>query len=111
AGVLYAQPPSAVLAQILAVRVHLDPSPAQNGALRVIPGSHLDGRVSSSVVKAMAQSSIAITCEAVIGDLLWLRPLLVHASPKSVRPTRRRVLHIEFAPAEVVYGLPPFAAA
>src|SRR5688572_19842133 len=40
-GVLYTQPPTDVLEELLAVRVHLDDCGSQNGPLRVLPGTHL----------------------------------------------------------------------
>jgi hypothetical protein len=40
AGVWQVQPPAQVLAGMPAVRVHLDDSGAENGPLRVLPGSH-----------------------------------------------------------------------
>jgi len=39
-GGLFVQPPISLLEEILAVRVHLDDSNDENGALRVVPGSH-----------------------------------------------------------------------
>ena len=42
-GVLYAHAPAEALTRIVALRVHLDDSLAENGPLRVIPGSHSGG--------------------------------------------------------------------
>ena len=39
-GVLYVQPPVAVLESLVAVRAHLDDCGSANGPLRVVPGSH-----------------------------------------------------------------------
>ena len=41
-GVAFAQPPVALLGQVLALRLHLDDCGPEDGALRVRPGSHLD---------------------------------------------------------------------
>jgi ectoine hydroxylase-related dioxygenase (phytanoyl-CoA dioxygenase family) len=43
AGVHYAHAPAWALSLVIALRVHLDPSNAENGPLRVIAGSHLAG--------------------------------------------------------------------
>ncbi len=43
AGVVHAQAPATVLAQMLAVRIHLDDCTTENGPLRVLPGTHLLG--------------------------------------------------------------------
>ena len=40
-GVVFAQPPVALLARVLALRLHLDDCGPDDGALRVRPGSHL----------------------------------------------------------------------
>src|SRR5262245_14169993 len=45
AGSLHVEPPGEVLAQMLAVRIHLDVCGPENGPLRVIPGSHLLGKL------------------------------------------------------------------
>ncbi|HXU79900.1 MAG TPA: phytanoyl-CoA dioxygenase family protein, partial [Polyangia bacterium] len=42
-GVAHVQPPREVLEQLVALRLHLDDSPAVNGALAVVPGSHRGG--------------------------------------------------------------------
>jgi hypothetical protein len=50
AGIAHVQPPAGVLSRILAVRLHLDESGEENGPLRVIPGSHGQGRFSAEEV-------------------------------------------------------------
>ncbi len=35
------------------------------------------------------------------GDAVLMRPLVVHASPRAARPTRRRVIHLEYAALDV----------
>ena len=42
-GVIYAHAPESALSQMLALRVHLDDSTAENGPLRVLPGTHTLG--------------------------------------------------------------------
>lgn len=86
-----------VLRTMLAVRIHLDDADEDNGALRVKPGSHLRSgdvpEVEGQVVPARR------------GDVLLLRPLLLHASGRvrSARP--RRVIHLELAPRPLPAGL------
>ncbi|MCC2669694.1 MAG: protein involved in biosynthesis of mitomycin antibiotics/polyketide fumonisin, partial [Armatimonadetes bacterium] len=50
AGVPHCQPPDEVLGRMVAVRLHLDPCAADNGALRVLPGSHRHGRLSDEAI-------------------------------------------------------------
>src|SRR5207237_89348 len=52
-GSLHVEPPSEVLAQMIAVRVHLDPCDSENGPLRVIPGSHRSGKLSDRQLAAV----------------------------------------------------------
>src|SRR5579885_2053723 len=47
-GQLFVQLPVSFLERVLAIRVHLDDCDEQNGALRVVPGSHMMGRLDSS---------------------------------------------------------------
>lgn len=102
-GVPHVQPPAGVLAQMITVRLHLDDCPAENGALRVIPESHQNGKLSRDLIRQMTAGEAAIVT-AQAGDALFMRPLLLHASSAALLPRHRRVLHIEFAPAGL---LPP----
>lgn len=99
----YVQPPAGVLEEMVAVRLHLDPCGAADGPLRVVPGSHLQGAVSPQEASTMRQAEIA--CLAEVGDLLVMRPLLLHRSSKATGSSRRRVLHFLFGPAELPHGL------
>ncbi len=96
AGVPHVQPPVAILESIVALRIHLDDCPIENGALDVVPGSHRQGRIGASTLREMYQSGASIACPAQRGDVLAMRPLLVHGSRKALAPARRRVLHIEY---------------
>lgn len=96
-GIPHVQPPVEVLQQVLALRLHLDPCPAQNGALRVLPGSHRTGRLSESDLNQWRSQVPEVVCPAEAGDALLMRPLLLHASASSKSPTHRRVVHIEYS--------------
>ncbi len=101
----YVQPDDALHAKMLAVRLHLDASDAETGALRVVPGSHRLGRLTAAQIAEMDKRQSEVVCAAGIGDLLLMRPLLLHASSKAKRPNGRRVLHYLFAPAQPGDGL------
>ena len=101
AGVPHVQPPVPVLEGIVALRIHLDDCPADNGALEVVPGSHLQGRISAAELRMMHLEGRAVICPAQAGDVLAMRPLLVHGSSKARIPKRRRVLHVEYATTEL----------
>ena len=97
AGVLYAHAPATALQQVVALRVHLDDSTSRNGPLRVIPGSHERGVLSDAAIQELVAGQPVHECTVPRGGVLMMRPLLVHASSKSVVPAPRRVLHLEYA--------------
>lgn len=96
-GVVHVRPPDEVLAAMLTLRVHVDHCPADNGPLEVLPGTHRLGIVPESDVRSTADEHQAITCTAAAGDVLVMRPLLLHASRPAGTPRHRRVVHLEFA--------------
>jgi len=100
-GVAHVQPPPAILAQMVTMRLHLDDCPTENGALKVIPGSHRKGLVARTEIQAMAAGPTQIV-KAKAGDAVFIRPLLLHASSAARTPDHRRVLHLEFAPADLL---------
>jgi hypothetical protein len=101
----YVQPPATLLDALLAVRLHLDACGEDEGALRVVPGSHRLGRLSPERIAMMDKRKDEVVCVADVGDLLLMRPLLLHASSKAGRPNGRRVLHFLFAPRDPGCGL------
>jgi ectoine hydroxylase-related dioxygenase (phytanoyl-CoA dioxygenase family) len=104
AGVSHVQPPAEIMSRILAIRLHLDESGPDNGPLRVIAGSHKEGRLSAQRV-ANWQKSNCETCLVPKGGALLMRPLLLHASSACVDQKPRRVIHFEFAAEDLPQGL------
>jgi hypothetical protein len=104
-GVLFVQPPATVLEAVVAVRLHLDESTASNGPLRVVPGSHRHGRLTSAQVQAARHESREITCTVPKGGVLVMRPLLLHGSSKAKVSAPRRVLHFVFGAPALPLGL------
>jgi ectoine hydroxylase-related dioxygenase (phytanoyl-CoA dioxygenase family) len=110
AGTLHVEPPAEVLAQMIAIRVHLDGCGSENGPLRVIPGSHRLGKLMDDELATVVSGGPAVELYAPQGALVLMRPLLVHSSSSARAPQHRRVLHIEFAPAEAISPLQWHAA-
>lgn len=97
AGVHYAHAPTAALNKVLALRIHLDDSTADNGPLRVVPGSHHLGVLTDDAVQAVVRNADPFDCLVSRGGVLAMRPLTIHASSKCRSDAHRRVLHIEYA--------------
>ena len=95
-GVTHVQPPAELMAKMVSLRLHLDDNTPENGPLKVIPGSHLHGRLSTSTIEQW-KTHEAVECLAPAGSALLMQPLLLHSSSASKRPLKRRVLHVEFA--------------
>lgn len=96
-GVLHAIAPAAMLATMVAVRVHLDDSTHANGPLRVLPGSHVRGVLTHEEIQQLAEVVTPVECVSSAGGVVAMRPLVVHASSKASEAQPRRVLHIEYA--------------
>jgi ectoine hydroxylase-related dioxygenase (phytanoyl-CoA dioxygenase family) len=97
AGASYAHAPAWALSRVIALRVHLDASDADNGPLRVIPGSHLAGVLSDQTVLEFVAANKPVECCVPQGGVIAMRPLLIHSSSKARSAKSRRVLHIEYA--------------
>jgi ectoine hydroxylase-related dioxygenase (phytanoyl-CoA dioxygenase family) len=95
AGVPHVEAPDELLRKMLTARIHLDPMTEQNGPLRVLPGSH-----HSSTEQNPDAERHAVTLHCGAGDVLLMRPLLLHASGHCTAEHRghRRIVHLEFAP-------------
>lgn len=104
-GVLHVQPPVEILERMLTVRLHLDDCDSDNGALRVLPASHLVGRLGATDIQKFRQARIEEICVVPAGGVLLMRPLLLHASSEAKTRRRRRVMHLEFSCEELPHGL------
>jgi ectoine hydroxylase-related dioxygenase (phytanoyl-CoA dioxygenase family) len=102
-GITYAHAPAAALEKIIALRVHLDDSTAENGPLRVLPATHKIGVLEDDAIHELASDLSPVDCVVAIGGVIAMKPLVVHASSKSRSDHPRRVLHIEYAPSLVLH--------
>ncbi len=105
AGVVHVRPPARVLERMLTVRIHLDNCAADTGALQAVPGSHLAGLLDDDAMNACLARTAPVTCACRAGDVLLMRPLLLHASAAGSRDSHRRVIHLEFASQPLPAGL------
>lgn len=104
AGISHVQPPPEIMNGLLAIRLHVDESGIDNGPLRVLAGSHREGRLSAKQIGDWNKEA-SVTCTVPKGGALVMRPLLLHASSSCAVPKSRRVIHLEFAAAELPHGL------
>lgn len=104
AGVHHVQPPTGILERMVTLRIQLDDCGADNGPLRVLPGSHRMGRIKAGRLIGLRADIAEQICVAPAGSALAFKPLLLHASSPAKAPHHRRVIHLEYAPADL---LPP----
>ncbi len=104
-GSVFVQPPAAVLEALVVVRLHIDDSGPENGPLRVVPGSHRLGRLPGTEQAALRKGRGEVACVVPRGGVVAMKPLLLHASSKSVSPKPRRVLHYLYGPRKLPFGL------
>jgi ectoine hydroxylase-related dioxygenase (phytanoyl-CoA dioxygenase family) len=104
-GVVHVQPPVEVLQRMVTLRVHLDDCGADNGPLRVLPGSHRHGRLSAEQIAEFRGRTKEVVCEVRSGGVVLMRPLILHASSPAAVPKHRRVVHLEFAAEGLPDGL------
>jgi ectoine hydroxylase-related dioxygenase (phytanoyl-CoA dioxygenase family) len=104
-GVWHVQPPACVLERMITLRIHLDNCGPDNGPLKVIPGSHCEGRLSRERIEWWKTHCKIVECHVPAGGALLMRPLLLHASSPAMKPSHRRVLHVEFAAETLPAGL------
>ena len=102
AGLHHVQPPVEILERMITLRIQLDACGLDNGPLRVLPGTHRLGRLSADRVRALRTEISEQTCAAPAGSVLAMKPLLLHASSAAKTPNHRRVIHLEFAPADLL---------
>lgn len=91
------QPPVHILENNFTIRIHLDDTDENNGALKVISGSHKKGICRRGTSGWSMENEIV--CCVKRGGVMIMRPLLLHASNKTVNYQQRRVIHIEFSNA------------
>jgi ectoine hydroxylase-related dioxygenase (phytanoyl-CoA dioxygenase family) len=97
------QPPLDILKQTYTVRIHLDHTDGNNGALKVIPSSHSKDVLKLSSVDLLKQ--MEHICEVPEGGVMIMKPLLLHSSCRTTNNQKRRVIHIEFCNKELHHEL------
>jgi ectoine hydroxylase-related dioxygenase (phytanoyl-CoA dioxygenase family) len=89
------QPPLEILEGNFTVRIHLDDTNAQNGALKVIANSHSKGIYRPESIDWNIEKEIS--CNVARGGVMIMKPLLLHSSSRTTNNQKRRVIHLEFS--------------
>lgn len=92
-------PPLNILQNVVTVRIHLDDTDENNGALKVIPKSHSKGIYRPETIDWTIESEIS--CNVSKGGIMLMKPLLLHSSGRTTNGRQRRVIHIEFSNQEL----------
>lgn len=108
--VWHCEPPLAILENMLFVRIHLDDTDDQNGAMQIAAGSHAEQFVAAKDAEEVALRYPIETCTAKRGDVLVLHMLTLHGSKPSTAESDRRVFRVDFAatplPAPMKWAAP-----
>jgi ectoine hydroxylase-related dioxygenase (phytanoyl-CoA dioxygenase family) len=89
------QPPLDILQSNFTIRIHLDDTDEHNGALKVVPKSHLKGIYRPETIDWTKETDAV--CKVRKGGIMIMRPLLLHASNRTTNNNKRRVIHLEFS--------------
>lgn len=89
------QPPINVLENIVTLRIHLDDTDENNGALNVIPKSHCKKVYRPENIDWTKE--IEVTAVVQQGGIMFMKPLILHSSKRTTNEKNRRVIHIEMS--------------
>ena len=93
------QPPIEFLENICTIRIHLDDTDENNGALKVIPKSNNKGIYRPENIDWDIEKES--NCNVKKGGVMLMKPLLLHSSGRTINKQKRRVIHIEFSNLEL----------
>ena len=105
AGMQHVEPPFEMLSGMVTLRVHLDHVDAGNAPLLIAPGSHVLGRIPIEEVEQTVRRCGVSVCTAGPGDVWIYATPILHASEAAERPSRRRVLQIDYSSHKLPGGL------
>ena len=93
--------------QIVSVWVSLDEATTENGCMRVIPGTHLQGpkihfkRRDWQICDTDVVRDHVVAVPLKPGGCLFWHGMLQHGTPNNTSPHRRRAIQLHYAPASV----------
>jgi hypothetical protein len=107
AGIPHVHAPAGLLERMVTLRLHLDDCALYSGPMRVLPGSHTNGKLDAGTIASWSARAgeVAVDCVVPAGGAVIMRPLLLHASASGTREGHRRVIHLEYAAQALPDGL------
>jgi hypothetical protein len=96
-GAWHCEPPLEILARMLFVRLHLDPTDAHSGPMEIAVGSHKEGLVAADKAEKAALTYPIEQCLAQRGDVLMLNMLALHRSRPALHASTRRTIRVDFS--------------
>lgn len=93
------QPPIDYLKNIFTIRIHLDDTDENNGALKVVPNSHSKEIYRPETIDWNVETEEI--CSVNKGGIMIMKPLILHGSNRTTNHQKRRVIHIEFSNMEL----------
>lgn len=104
-GVCTVQPPIEVLDNMVTLRLQLDAANEESGYLQIIPRSQNKGAMTDAEITEYAENREVIDCFTEAGDVLAIRPHLLHKTCAGNSGKSRRVLQIEYCGYKLPEGL------
>lgn len=92
-------PPIDYLKNIFTIRIHLDDTNENNGALKVVPNSHSKEIYRPETINWNVETEEI--CSVKKGGIMIMKPLILHGSNRTTNHQKRRVIHIEFSNMEL----------
>jgi ectoine hydroxylase-related dioxygenase (phytanoyl-CoA dioxygenase family) len=93
------QPTLDILQNVVTIRIHLDDTDENNGALKVVSKSHRQGVYRPETIDWTKEKEEI--CRVKKGGIMLMKPLLLHSSGRTINNQQRRVIHIEFSNIEL----------
>ena len=82
------QPPIEILENISTIRIHLDDTDENNGALNVIPKSHLKKIYRPETIDWKCEKEVSCAVEK--GGIMLMKPLTLHSSKRTTKTPRSK---------------------
>ncbi len=96
-GICHVEPPFALLAGMVTLRLHLDHVGEDNAPLLIAPGSHRLGLISEARITDVVAKCGSAVCLAEAGDVWSYATPILHASAASQSQGHRRVLQVDYS--------------